>query len=64
MGGLSKMFKTREISIGPIFRFLIGSLGSVVVVTRVVLAMRAAFHPLVPASKQIIVTDASTVHHE
>lgn len=34
------MFKTHEISIGPIFRFLIGTLGVLVVVTGLVLAVR------------------------
>jgi len=41
------MFKTHEISIGPTFRFLIGTLGILVVVTGLFLAVREfwfAFH--------------------
>ena len=41
------MFKTHEISIGPIFRFLIGTLGILVVVTALFLSVREvwfAFH--------------------
>ena len=34
------MFKTREISINPIFRFLIGALGILVVVTGLFLVVR------------------------
>ena len=34
------MFKTHEISIGPIFRFLIGTLGILVVVTGSFLSVR------------------------
>lgn len=34
------MFKTREISIGPIFRFLIGTLGILVILTGLTLSVR------------------------